>query len=345
MRTRVASVAATVALAVTASAAFAVTSVTLPGDFQSELGCAGDWMPDCANTHLTYDAGLDRWVGTFSIPAGNWQYKVAIDDAWDENYGIGGVPNGSNYGMSIATPQTVTFSYDAVTHVVTTYAAIVPPSSVTLAGDLQSEQGCASDWMPDCANTHLTFNSGLNKWVGTFTLPAGSWQYKISINDSWDENYGVGGVPGGGNYSLTLGGPQMVTFTYDHGTHLLTDNSNAPLIVIAAGSFQSEAGCSGDWMPDCTNTQLLASGKLYSFSTSTLPPGDYEFKITIGQSWDENYGQNGVPGGANIPFTVPKGGAIVTITYDPATHVPNVIVDTSSPARPSTWGRIKTRYR
>ena len=34
----------------------APTSVTLAGDLQSELGCAGDWDPACAVTHLAYDA-------------------------------------------------------------------------------------------------------------------------------------------------------------------------------------------------------------------------------------------------------------------------------------------------
>ena len=344
-RTRAALVAAIVSLALTAGTAFAITSVTLPGEFQSELGCAGDWMPDGACTHLTYNVGLDKWIGTFSIPAGTYQYKVAIDDSWGENYGVGGSPGGSNYALTLAAQQTVTFTYDHVTHVVSHDANVPLPGSVTLAGDLQSEQGCAGDWMPDCANTHLTFNGGLNKYVGTFTLPAGSYQYKIAINDSWTENYGAGGAFNGSNYSLTLPGAQMVTFTYDHVTHLLTDDSNAPLIVIAAGSFQSEAGCAGDWMPDCLTTQLLATGNQYAFSTSTLPAGDYEFKITIGQSWGENYGQGGSPGGANLLFTVPPSGALVTITYDPVTHVPNVTVDTGTPARASTWGRVKSLYR
>src|SRR5215211_9246861 len=28
------------------------TNVTVAGSLQSELGCSGDWQPDCANTHL-----------------------------------------------------------------------------------------------------------------------------------------------------------------------------------------------------------------------------------------------------------------------------------------------------
>ncbi len=46
----------------------APTSVTIAGSLQSELGCAGDWDPACAATHLTYDAGDDVWQGTLTLP-------------------------------------------------------------------------------------------------------------------------------------------------------------------------------------------------------------------------------------------------------------------------------------
>src|SRR5581483_11683352 len=54
----------------------APTSVTVAGDLQSAAGCPGDWQPDCVATHLTYDAGDGVWQGTFSLPAGDYQYKA-----------------------------------------------------------------------------------------------------------------------------------------------------------------------------------------------------------------------------------------------------------------------------
>ena len=59
----------------------AQSTVVLPGSFQSELGCPGDWMPDCNATRLT-PTGPGKWEGTFLIPAGNWEYKVAYDNSW-----------------------------------------------------------------------------------------------------------------------------------------------------------------------------------------------------------------------------------------------------------------------
>ena len=70
-------------------------SVTIAGDLQSELGCPGDWDPGCAATHLTYDATDDVWQGTFTVPAGSWEYKAALNDAWDENYGLHASPGGA----------------------------------------------------------------------------------------------------------------------------------------------------------------------------------------------------------------------------------------------------------
>ncbi|HEX6247804.1 MAG TPA: pullulanase-type alpha-1,6-glucosidase, partial [Nocardioidaceae bacterium] len=45
---------------------------------------------------------------------------------------------------------------------------------------------------------------------------------------------------------------------------------------------------------------------------------EYEYKAAIDKSWDENYGDKGVPGGANIPLRVP--GGPVSFFYDHATH-------------------------
>src|SRR5438045_2695447 len=63
------------------------------------------------------------------------------------------------------------------------------PTSVTIAGSLQSEAGCPGDWDPTCATTHLTFDTADDVWQGTFALPAGAYEYKAEINDAWDENY------------------------------------------------------------------------------------------------------------------------------------------------------------
>ena len=51
----------------------------------------------------------------------------------------------------------------------------------------------------------------------------GAFEYKVAINESFDENYGAGGAPGGANIALTAPGG-AVTFTYNHNTHVITDD-------------------------------------------------------------------------------------------------------------------------
>ncbi len=62
------------------------TSVAIAGSLQDELGCPGDWQPECAATDLTLDASDDVWQGEFTIPTGSWEYKAALNDTWDESY-------------------------------------------------------------------------------------------------------------------------------------------------------------------------------------------------------------------------------------------------------------------
>src|SRR5436190_9602410 len=204
--------------------------------------------------------------------------------------------------------------------------ATAAPTSVTIAGSLQSELGCPGDWDPGCANTHLSYDAGDDVWQGSFDLPAGAYEYKAALNNAWDENYGLHAASNGANVPLNApGGP--VKFYYDHKTHWVTDNKSS-VIAVAPGSFQSELGCSGDWDPSCLRSWLEDPNGdgIYTFETTALPVGDYETKVAINESWDENYGQGGVPGGANIAFSVAAAQSKVTFTYDSTTHVLTVAV-------------------
>ena len=196
------------------------------------------------------------------------------------------------------------------------------PQFVTVAGSLQSELGCPNDWMPDCAATHLAFDPVDDVWQGTFDVPAGGYQYKAALNNSWTENYGDHAQNNGGNISLNLGAAASVKFYYSHETHWITSNRNA-VIATAPGSFQHFLGCAGDWQPDCLRSWLQDpdGDGIYSFTTRSIPAGSYETKVAINESWDENYGAGGASNGANIPFTVASDCAETVFSYNAATHV------------------------
>jgi alpha-amylase len=96
-------------------------------------------------------------------------------------------------------------------------------NSVTVAGSLQSEIGCPTDWDPACATSHLTFNTSNGLWVGTFEVPQGSYFYKVAINNSWDVNYGAGGAAGGADIPISIpAGTTSVTFVWDQVSHIVT---------------------------------------------------------------------------------------------------------------------------
>jgi glycosidase len=207
---------------------------------------------------------------------------------------------------------------------------VTQPAFVSVPGTTNSEMGCPGDWDPGCPQAQLSLDANDKIWKGSYSLPAGTYSYKVAINKTWDENYGAGGVPNGANVELTSTGAP-ITFFYDHRTHFVTSTAQGP-IVVAPGSFQSEMGCSGDWQPDCMRSWLQDpdGDGTYTLSTTQIPPGSYETKIAINRSWDENYGAGGVPGGANIPFTVPDAaGVITTFSHDGASHV--LTVSTSTP--------------
>ena len=195
-------------------------SVTVVGDFQSELGCPGDIQPDCAATQLTYDANDDVWQGTFVLPAGQWQYKVALNGSFDENYGANATLNGPNITLTLTTDAAVKFYYDHKTHWITdNHTAVI----ATAPGSYQSELGCPGDFDPGCLRSWLEDPDGNGIYqFSTSAIPAGTYETKAAINESFDENYGAGGVPNGPNISFTVPPNATVTFTYDPVSHVLS---------------------------------------------------------------------------------------------------------------------------
>ncbi|MFC7598129.1 pullulanase-type alpha-1,6-glucosidase [Terrabacter sp. GCM10028922] len=199
---------------------------------------------------------------------------------------------------------------------------VTQPANASVPGNHNSEMGCPGDWQPDCAQAQLALDPKDEIWKGSSdSIPAGDYEYKVAINKSWDENYGVGGARGGGNIAYTAAGGKRVSFFYDHRTHWATSDAQGPILT-APGSFQSELGCPGDWSPDCMRSWLQDpdGDGTYVFTTDQIPAGSYEFKVTHGLSWDVNYGQGGAPGGANVSFSVPADGVLTTISYTLATH-------------------------
>jgi glycosidase len=199
----------------------APSSVTIAGDLQHAIGCPGDWDPGCAASHLTYDANDDVWQGTFTVPAGNWNYKAALNDSWDENYGARAQPGGANIGLDLAGSTSVKFYYDHKSHWITDNVNSV---IATVPGSFQHALGCPGDWDPGCLRSWLQDPDGDGTYTfETTSIPAGHYEAKVALNESWDVNYGQGGAQNGPNIGFTVPfDGAKVEFSYDSVTHVLT---------------------------------------------------------------------------------------------------------------------------
>ena len=199
----------------------APTTVTIAGSLQSELGCPADWAPGCAATQLAYDPNDEVWQGTWTVPAGNWEYKAALNGSWDENYGLHATAGGANIPLNLAAQTSVEFYYDHKTHWITDSQSSV---IVTAPGSFQSELGCSGDWDPGCLRSWLQDPDGNGVFtLETTALPAGSYEAKAAIAESWDENYGQGGARNGPNIAFTVPFTgAKVDFKYDATSHVLT---------------------------------------------------------------------------------------------------------------------------
>ena len=135
-------------------------------------------------------------------PPASYEYKAALNNAWDENYGLHAVPNGANIPLDPRAGGPVKFYYDHKTHWATDNKSSV---IATAPGSFQSELGCPGDWDPSCLRSWLQDPDGDGTYTfETTALPAGNYETKVAINESWDENYGQGGVPGGANIPFSV---------------------------------------------------------------------------------------------------------------------------------------------
>lgn len=197
------------------------TAVTIAGSLQSELGCPGDWQPECAATHLIYDGNDDVWQAVFNVPAGSWEYKAALNGSWTENYGANAAAGGANIGLSLGAAGDVKFYYDHKTHWVTDNKNSI---IATVPGNFQSALGCSGNWDPGCLRSWLEDPNGDGIYTfNTSAIPAGNYEAKVTINESWGLNYGAGGVQNGPNIPFTVTTSNSpVSFSYNSTTHVLT---------------------------------------------------------------------------------------------------------------------------
>ena len=162
-------------------------SVNIPGTHQDELGCPGEWQPECEDSMLDYDEEDDVWQGTFLIEPANDddergpRYKAAINGGWSENYGTNATPNGPDIPLVVDEPTEVKFYYDHKTHWITDN---VNSDIIVAMGSFQDQIGCAENNDPTCLRTWLQDPDGDGVYGAlTGALQAGTYNVTFTLNE------------------------------------------------------------------------------------------------------------------------------------------------------------------
>ncbi len=269
------------------------TLVTIPGSHNKAMGCDADWAPGCEKAALTREA-TGVYSGTFTLPAGEYEYKVAEGGSWDVSFGRGGAADGANIAYTLETPTEVTFYYNRATHRVWN---TVSDRMVTLPGSLQKALGCTDNWKPDCTAPLMEPVGDGTYTYATTALPEGSYEVKVAVGGSWSENYGKDGVAGGDNYQFATKANNLVTFTYDSSSHKLSiAASDAPV----AGTGEQRAY----WV----STDIVA------WPTSLLPQGVTRAQVLDGSAQLVYELVTAPEGGATLSDGALTGGTVTALT-------------------------------
>lgn len=275
-----------------AQQAAAPEKVVIPGTIQSELGCPGDWMPDCDQTALAYDEEDDVWQGTFEVQPGSDQdnkgprYKAALNGSWDENYGTKAQRGGADIPLVVPAATQVKFYYDHKSHWVTDN---INTPIYTLYGDFQSELGCKQDNDPACLRSWLQDPQASGTYaMVTKSLPPGTYSAQIGQNEQ--------AIPDSKRYSFTVEKENAeVYFGFDSTQNELNiSTQGAP-----RGSLAKQQA---HWLNRATLVWNVAGSPLYKYYlhyaplAGNAPRGGLE--IT----------PDGVTGGESFPLTyIPRG--------------------------------------
>lgn len=168
--------------------------VTLPGSFNSELGCPEDWQPQCDATQM---ADPDRdgvyEFTTDDIPAGNYEFKVAHGKSWAENYGVDGVRDGQNIPLTVASGKVVTFKYTLSTHRVEVTSSSADTTAPTASVTLNPSD---PDWTGGYRGPVTVTLAGQDDTPGPVTL-----EYRVD-GGAWTAYTAPFGVDGAGAHTV-----------------------------------------------------------------------------------------------------------------------------------------------
>ena len=191
--------------------------VVLVGNLQKELGNTGGqyggaWDPAAETTRMqSLGNGFFTFTGT--LPPGEYEYKIAIDGSWKENYGQDGKQDGPNIPIKVEKKEEVTFYYNDRTHKIadsTWYMLLSDDKLPRIVGDLQTALG-----------TELILRDDDFDNLSSLKIPVskGAYSYRIAFGAGTSPIYGANAEQDGQPIAFSLPENREVAIFFDHKTH------------------------------------------------------------------------------------------------------------------------------
>lgn len=304
------------------------SSATLVGELNKLSDEFELWNPSVEGTKADLDyAGGGRFIKTFTFPAlseeTTLEYKVAYEKQWSNG------EIGDNVKVTIpagATSISVYADYlnNICTDSINTADAF---KTITLIGTVR-EMG-DTNWDPSYYEGFDFYNVKPAKYVFSKVFNKGEYEYKCVFDHT-------GNWYGGNNVSLNVEEDNTnVVFLYNAEDGKLYDSINNYTYVSKTLGYPVEVEDNGEYVErdvyipgtfpgnswDAASNKMTYLGdKLYSYTFKNVPAANYEYKIAIDGSWDENYGAKGIKGGSNISVAVTKT-MDVTVYYNDDSHI------------------------
>lgn len=291
-------------------------SVNNPGAFDEKVQIIGSarnnendkWNQDAAGYEFTRISD-SLYVYSDTYNSGKTEYKLLINGQW---FG----PDGGNYSFDVPAKETdtVTFVYNDETEKV--YDSINNQKAVAyyLGGKIASVSSRISENSNHTFNIVMPYDSGKNASIH-YALKSDLKSGESTVKTAVMKETSKGVYEAQGLFFGDKEGELLYYFTFDEKRELSSadkENVNShEYNVLKLSAYSGRAAYVPGTFPgkswDSASNEMTYMGKgLYSFTFKDVPAATYEYKIALGGSWDENYGKDGEPGGANISVTVPK---------------------------------------
>ncbi len=266
--------------------------VVLPGTIQSVLG-GGNWAPDNKATQME-DKGGGIYEFSADFPKGSYEYKVALDGSWTENYGEGGQRDGPNIRLDV--PENnfkVRFVFDYNTKLV--------KDSISGGISLWSEPASVFLLGVGVAPVPMKRDSP-GSYSLSMRLAKGSYSYRVGYNADDKLVFGSGGKRGGEGISLELKADTEISFHHRVAKAISWDSVSYVQIAETECPRVRAAGFSELTLSD-DDYDNLWTGSL------TLPPGKgiYDFTLLRGEKR---------AGGLRVNYNEIAPGFSISFSYD-----------------------------